>query len=294
MIPGLLFVHAHPDDETITTGATMARYAALGVPITLLTCTRGEQGEVIPADLAHLAAIERGDDGDALAARREQELAEAMRALGVADHRFLHGPTGARYRDSGMAVDGQGLVMLPDQVSPDAFALADLDEAAGAVASVICELRPAAVVSYDPGGGYGHPDHVQAHRVTMRAVQLAAREWRVPRLFWIVVPESVFARRLAQLARERAAGDNPFAAVPDGPAPSMVVPDDAVDVTVDASAFETAKAAALRAHATQVEVAGPYFCLSNRIGHAISGVEYFHLARSQSARAEPAAPGELL
>lgn len=276
----LLLVHAHPDDESITTGATMARYAALGTVVTLVTCTRGERGEVIPAELAHL-----GEDDEALAAYRERELDAATAALGVSDHRFLDacpappGPRAGdprRYRDSGMSFDAAGRIVLPPDVRADAFALADVDQAAERLAGVVAQVRPHAVVSYDPGGGYGHPDHVQAHRVTMRAVELAATgtavrsTWSVPRVFWVVLPRSQ-ARRLR-------APDNPFDPVPDGPAPSMVVPDDEVDVAVDGTAFLAAKTAALRAHLTQVQVREPYFALSNRIGQPITGVEYFRLA----------------
>lgn len=296
---GLLFVHAHPDDETITTGATMALYAARGVPVSLVTCTRGERGEVIPPGLAHLAAEVAGDGGDALAAHRERELATAMAALGVEDHRFLgDGPPGrpprARWRDSGMALDAGGSVVLPGDAPPDAFALADPDDAARLLADVIGELRPAAVVTYDPGGGYGHPDHVRTHQVTMRAVELAAGAWVVPRTFWVVLPQSLARRRAAVLEQATARGENPYLPVPPGPTPSMVVPDDQVDVVVDAGAFTAAKAAALAAHATQVEVSGGFYALSNRIGQVVSGSEYFHLVRSHSRRSAPVSPADLV
>src|SRR5215469_9698239 len=139
---GLLLVHAHPDDESIGTGATMAKYAAEGVPVTLVTCTLGELGEIIPA-----------------------ELAAACTALGVSDHRFLGGP--GRWRDSGMAG-------LPDNDAPDCFWQADVAEAAADLAVIIRETRPRVVVSYDENGFYGHPDHIQAHRVASRGARLAA------------------------------------------------------------------------------------------------------------------------
>src|SRR5215472_14939045 len=114
----LLLVHAHPDDESINNGATMAKYAAEGVGVTLVTCTLGEEGEVIPPGLAHLAA----DRDDTLGERRIGELAAAMQELGITDHRFLGGP--GRYRDSGM-------MGTPQNDVPGSFWQADLDEAAG-------------------------------------------------------------------------------------------------------------------------------------------------------------------
>ena len=180
---GLLAVHAHPDDETITQGATLARYAAAGLPVTVVTCTRGEQGEVIPAELAHLFGSPQ------LAARREAELASALAALGVPDHRYLDGSGAFRYVDSGMAYAPDGSVVAAPSPPPGAFALAPVPDAAQRLASIIREVRPAAVVSYGPDGGYGHPDHVQAHRVTMRAVSLAP----VPKVYWISAPEQATA-----------------------------------------------------------------------------------------------------
>ena len=157
---GLLLVHAHPDDESIETGATMARYAAAGVPVTLVTCTLGELGEIIPPDLAYLGA----GRGDLLGKYRIGELDAACAALGVRDHRFLGGP--GRWRDSGM-------IGLPSNDDPGSFWQADLDEAALDLVAVIREVRPRVMVSYDDRGFYGHPDHIQAHRVAWRAFQLA-------------------------------------------------------------------------------------------------------------------------
>ncbi|MEU8039244.1 N-acetyl-1-D-myo-inositol-2-amino-2-deoxy-alpha-D-glucopyranoside deacetylase [Streptosporangium sp. NPDC049078] len=157
----LMLVHAHPDDETIGSGATMARYAAEGAHVTLVTCTLGEEGEVIPPELAHLTA----DRDDTLGEHRVGELAAACAALGVTDHRFLGGP--GRWRDSGM-------MGAASNHRENAFWGADLDEAAGELARIIREVRPQVLVTYDENGFYGHPDHIQAHRVAWRAVELAA------------------------------------------------------------------------------------------------------------------------
>ncbi len=156
----LLLVHAHPDDESIGTGATMAKYAAEGAQVTLVTCTLGELGEIIPPSLAHLAA----DREDRLGEYRIGELAAACAALGVTDHRFLGGP--GRWRDSGM-------MGTPANDDPRCFWRADVDEAAAALLGIIREVRPQVLVTYDANGCYGHPDHIQAHRVAWRAFELA-------------------------------------------------------------------------------------------------------------------------
>ncbi|MDX6199368.1 MAG: N-acetyl-D-myo-inositol-2-amino-2-deoxy-alpha-D-glucopyranoside deacetylase, partial [Actinomycetota bacterium] len=183
----LLLVHAHPDDEVIGTGATMAKYAAEGVYVTLVTCTLGEEGEVLVSDLAHLASDQQG----ALGAHRISELEASCAALGVTDHRFLGGP--GRWRDSGMMGTTQN-----DR--PDAFWQADLDEATRALVAVVREVKPQVVVTYDEKGGYGHPDHIQAHRVTAAAFDRAGEPtyapetgeaWQPDRLYHTAIPKSV-------------------------------------------------------------------------------------------------------
>jgi N-acetyl-1-D-myo-inositol-2-amino-2-deoxy-alpha-D-glucopyranoside deacetylase len=260
----LVLVHAHPDDETINNGASMALYAARGVGITLVTCTRGEMGEVIPAELAHLAA----DRDDALGPHRVGELAAAMAVLGVRDHRFL-----GSYRDSGMAYAADGSVVPVPDPRPGAFALVDVDAAAQQLAEIIAAVRPHVVVTYEPGGGYGHPDHVQTHRVTMRAVELAQGEWDVPKVYWNVMPESLV------LGAPGAAGAGMAARAG---LPSMVVADELVTTVVDGSAQLDAKRAALRAHATQILVDGPMFALSNGVWQPVLGREYYRLVRGET------------
>jgi N-acetyl-1-D-myo-inositol-2-amino-2-deoxy-alpha-D-glucopyranoside deacetylase len=267
----MLLVHAHPDDETINNGATMAQYVADGVHVTLVTCTLGEEGEVLVPELLHLGA----DQDDALGQHRVNELAVAMEALGVRDHRFLGGA--GRYRDSGM-------MGLPTNDRPGCFWQADLDEAAGLLADVIHEVRPQVVVTYDENGGYGHPDHIQAHRVAMRAVELAAvaaetgaSSWDVAKVYWCAVPESWIRDGLRRL---REAGDETaFEGLdPDGDLP-MATPDDLVTTKVDATDHVEAKLAAMRAHATQIAVDGPFFAMSNNLGNEVWGVEHYRLVK---------------
>ncbi|MFH8800093.1 N-acetyl-1-D-myo-inositol-2-amino-2-deoxy-alpha-D-glucopyranoside deacetylase [Streptomyces sp. NPDC017936] len=260
----LLLVHAHPDDESINNGATMARYAAEGARVTLVTCTLGERGEVIPPHLRHLT-------GAALGEHRLRELTDAMAALGVGDFRLLGGA--GRYGDSGM-------MGVPDNDDPACFWQADVDEAAAALAEVILEVRPQVVVAYDEQGGYGHPDHVQAHRVALRAVDLAAEAgWTVPKVYYNRVPRSVAEAAFARLREELPA--LPFtrsAAVTDVPG---VVDDERITTAVDGAAYAAAKTAAMRAHATQIEVApdGRSFVLSNELAQPLFTTEYYELVR---------------
>ncbi|MEW1545097.1 N-acetyl-1-D-myo-inositol-2-amino-2-deoxy-alpha-D-glucopyranoside deacetylase [Streptomyces tsukubensis] len=269
----LLLVHAHPDDESITNGATMARYAAGGARVTLVTCTLGEEGEVIPPDLAHLAA----DRDDSLGEYRIGELSAAMKELGVTDHRFLGGP--GRYRDSGM-------MGLPQNRREGAFWNTPVDDAAPHLVEIIRSVRPQVMVTYDPHGGYGHPDHIQAHRVAMRAAELAAERafrrdlgdpWRIAKIYWTRVPRSVAEEGFAAL-RAAGVGFPGVAAVDDVPG---VVGDDEITAAIDGSAYAERKAAAMRAHATQIAVDGPFFALSNDLGQPIFATEYYQLAEGE-------------
>ena len=263
----LLLVHAHPDDESIGTGATMARYAAEGAGVTLVTCTLGELGEVIPPDLAHLAA----DREDRLGAYRIGELAAACAALGVTDHRYLGGP--GRWRDSGM-------MGLDTNDVPGCFWQADLDEAAGELLKVIREVRPQVLVSYDDNGFYGHPDHIQAHRVARRAFELA--DGQVSKFYATAVPRSVLAAAI-DLARDNdaaggaAGGGVDFQQVDSVDDLPFGTADENVTTEIDATAFLDAKLAAMRAHATQIAVDSPFFALSNNLGQRAFGREYYTL-----------------
>lgn len=264
----LLLVHAHPDDESINNGVTMARYAAEGAHVTLVTCTLGERGEVIPPELAHLT-------GAALGGHRRGELAAAMRALGVDDFRLLGGP--GRFADSGM-------MGLPDNDDPGCLWQADVDQAAALLVDVIREVRPQVLVTYDPDGGYGHPDHIQAHRIAMRAAELAAEAGcPIAKVYWNRVPrtaaEDAFARLrddLPGLPFEKAAG------VEDVPG---VVEDARITTEIRGAGtpYAAAKAAAMRAHATQITVAEPYFILSNELAQPVFTTEYYELVRGERA-----------
>jgi N-acetyl-1-D-myo-inositol-2-amino-2-deoxy-alpha-D-glucopyranoside deacetylase len=268
----LLLVHAHPDDESIGTGATMAKYAAEGAHVTLVTCTLGELGEVIPPELAHLAADADGGLGE----YRIGELAAACAALGVTDHRFLGGP--GRWRDSGMMGE-------PSNDAPGCFWRADVDEAAGELLGVIREVRPQVLISYDDNGFYGHPDHIQAHRVAKRAFDLA--DGLVSKFYATALPRSVLA---GAIEATRGRDGNLPGGAPDFTQVESVddfpfgVPDEDVTTEIDATAYLEQKLAAMRAHATQIAVDSPFFAFSDNVGQRAFGREYYTLLSGPRGR----------
>ncbi|MCX6455554.1 MAG: N-acetyl-1-D-myo-inositol-2-amino-2-deoxy-alpha-D-glucopyranoside deacetylase [Actinobacteria bacterium] len=270
----MLLVHAHPDDETINNGATMAMYAKSGVGVTLVTCTRGEEGEVLVPDLAHLASSQT----DGLGKHRETELANAMSELGVTDHRFLGAPD-KNWRDSGM------MGTEPNNRA-DVFWQADLDEAAGYLVKIIREVKPQVLVTYDEMGGYGHPDHIQAHRVAMRGAELAAdanfgtgEPWEISKIYWNTMPKSVIAEGMAKM---KEIGSDFFGAenVDDLP---FAKPDELVTTLIDGTKYIDEKMAAMKAHPTQIELDGPFFALSNSLGNEVWGHEYYTLVKGEIA-----------
>jgi N-acetyl-1-D-myo-inositol-2-amino-2-deoxy-alpha-D-glucopyranoside deacetylase len=267
----IVLVHAHPDDESIASGATMAYYAARGVHVTLVTCTLGEEGEIHVPELAGLAAAE----GDQLGGYRLTELAAACSALGVVDHRFLGGA--GRYRDSGM-------MGLPTNNHPRAFWQADLDSAAAHLVEIFREIRPQVVITYDENGFYGHPDHIQAHRVAMRAAELAGEEGLAPqKVYWTATPRSLIESGFERFAQSE---DNPFAGVQRPEDIPFGTPDELIAARVDARDFADHKLAALGAHATQIPPRSWLYVLAGSFGRDFLGVEYYTLARGVKGPAD--------
>lgn len=254
-----LFVHAHPDDETINNGATMAQMVEDGVAVTLITCTRGEEGEVLVPELAHLAS----NAEDKLGIHRITELANAMKELGVKDHRFL-----GNYRDSGM-------MGTPQNEHPNCFWRADVEEAAKNLAAIIDEVKPQVMVTYDENGGYGHPDHIQTHRVAMRASEIAT--WKVSKIYWNIMPKSIVQKGMDAM---KAQGSDFFGAenVDDLP---FVKDDSFVSAVIHAPNQVDKKMAAMKAHATQISLDGPFFALSNNLGVQVFGDEYYTLVKGE-------------
>ncbi|WP_243789874.1 N-acetyl-1-D-myo-inositol-2-amino-2-deoxy-alpha-D-glucopyranoside deacetylase [Saccharopolyspora gloriosae] len=271
--PRLLLVHAHPDDETLWTGGTIARYAARGVQVTVVTCTLGEEGEVIPESLRGLAA----DQADQLGGYRVGELRSACAALRVADHRFLGGI--GRWRDSGMLWEEVGRAGALPAAHPRAFAVGDFTEQTEALATVLREVRPQVVVTYAADGGYGHPDHVRAHEVTMAA---AAEVPDVLRVFHTVPSRDRLRAGLAELATAEAL---PFELPGVDDLPSVA--DESITTVIGIEDHLSGKIRALRAHGTQVQVwldewnngagVGAY-ALSNGVAHPLSDTEHYVLA----------------
>jgi N-acetyl-1-D-myo-inositol-2-amino-2-deoxy-alpha-D-glucopyranoside deacetylase len=273
----LVVVHAHPDDETLWTGGMLARYAATaGVAVTLVTCTLGEQGEVVTPELRGLAA----DRADQLGGYRVAELRAACAALGVTDQRFLGGI--GRWRDSGMVAVAGARASEPADLHPNAFAAGVLAEQVDSLVAVLAEVRPQVVVSYGPDGGYGHPDHIRAHQATMAAV---AKLPEVVRVFWAVQPVSAVAAGLAAL---RAMPGLPFPVPEPGGLPAVA--DTEVTTRLDVAEYRAAVLTAMRAHHTQLLlwVAGPHhsFALCDGLARPILDAEYFTLAHGPASGAQ--------
>ncbi len=268
--PRLLLVHAHPDDESLWTGGTIARYAAAGVRVTVVTCTLGEEGEVIP-DFLRLLAV---DEADQLGGYRVGELRAACAALGVSDHRYLGGL--GRWRDSGMAG-------TPANDHPRSLVRGDRAEQIAALAAILAEVRPQVVVTYGPDGGYGHPDHITAHEITMAA---CADVSDVDRVFHVVTSKQATETGIARLSQM---DDLPYRLPEPGELP---VTDDAeIGTAVSVAEVLPAKLAAMRAHATQISVwqgtDGEHcYALSNGIAQPIVAAEYFVLAHGDKAGIE--------
>ncbi|HEX2145748.1 MAG TPA: N-acetyl-1-D-myo-inositol-2-amino-2-deoxy-alpha-D-glucopyranoside deacetylase [Glycomyces sp.] len=272
----ILFVHAHPDDETVGTGATLAHYAARpDAHVTVVTCTLGEEGEVRVPHLAGLAATE----ADQLGGYRYWEYRQATAALGVADTHFLGGV--ARYRDSGM-------MGMQSNQHPRAFWVADVEEAVPDLVAVIRERAPDVLVTYDPDGFYGHPDHIQAHRVAMRAADLAADPaWRpdlgpahdIRKVYWTTMPRSIIE---AQFEAFTGASDNPFAGVASADELPFGVPDDEIDACIVGDAAATAKKRdAMAAYATQIAPGDWLDVLGDKLGADAIAAEHYRLVKGE-------------
>lgn len=244
----------------------MAKYATNGVDVTLVTCTRGEEGEVLVASLANLSS----DMDDKLGEHREIELKNAMDELGIQDFRFLGAPN-IKWRDSGM-------MGMPQNEGKDVFWQSDLEEAANELVKIILEIKPQVLITYDEFGGYGHPDHIKAHKVAMRAAELAAQQgWQIEKIYWNTIPKSVIQMGIDKMKEvgsdffgAESAEDLPFAK-----------PDEIVTSVVNAPEFVPQKLAAMKAHATQIAVDGPFFALSNNLGLSVWGDEYYTLVKGE-------------
>ena len=265
----LLLVHAHPDDETINNGATMAKYAAEGVQVTLVTCTRGEEGEVLVESLANLASSR----DDKLGEHREIELKNAMVHLGINDFRFLGSPN-KKWRDSGM-------IGTTQNERKDVFWQADLTEAAQELVRIILEIKPQVLITYDEFGGYGHPDHIKANQVAMLAAELASNQgWKISKIYWNTMPKSVIQMGIDKM---KEVGSSFFGAdsVEDLP---FAKPDELVTSVIKAPDYVEQKLEAMKAHETQISIDGPFFALSNNLGLSVWADEYYTLVKGEKSK----------
>ncbi len=284
----LLFVHAHPDDESLWTGVAIARHARAGDQVHVLTCTLGEEGNVIPDDLRHLqlpAGRQRPFDGpDPLAEVRRTELREATARLGVTSSVVLGEWEGRDrlYRDSGR-------VGAPSAAHPRAFSHASVELAASLVAGHIERVQADAVVTYDRHGGQGHPDHVQCHRVVREAVCLAAHR---PALYVALTPVT-WAREDRRWLAEHVRSAQVLVPTVDAAYPPSVVDDDLVTTVVDDPSVVDVQREALRCHRTQVSVHDGYFALPSRLAWRLSGREGYARVDAATGRPVPDRSGHL-
>jgi N-acetyl-1-D-myo-inositol-2-amino-2-deoxy-alpha-D-glucopyranoside deacetylase len=269
----LMAVHAHCDDETITMGGTLATYADRGVKTCVVCCTDGKLATIVDPNMPEETTRPR------LAEIREAELREACRILKVDEVEFL------RYGDSGM-------VDTPTNLLPDAFWMAPIDEITGKIVAQIRRFRPQVVVTYDGNGGYGHPDHIQAHRATLLAVEAAhlspmfkdaGEPWRVEKLYYTAFPRREM-KRISAMAKQ--AGMDPPFGVADPDELPFLTPDELVTTTIDCVSVISRKRDALRAHRSQISEDWPQLTLPDDVLKQFAG-EFFQLAISRKPAVLP-------
>jgi N-acetyl-1-D-myo-inositol-2-amino-2-deoxy-alpha-D-glucopyranoside deacetylase len=279
----MMLVHAHPDDETINNGATMAKYVAEGAEVCLVTCTLGEEGEVLVDELSHLSA----EQGDELGQHRLGELKQAMDVLGVTDFVRLGGD--GRFRDSGMAYSEQGHAIARTELREGIFWTTDLLEASNELVPLIRQRRPHVLITYNEVGAYGHPDHIQAHRVAMYGCLLAGvpsyrrdlgPAWSVPRVLWSTMSRTRMAEGIRRL---REAGDTETMKGfdPEGGLLPMISADEDIVAVIDGGPYVSKKIDAMRAHATQITADGPFFSGRAVLGDDMWSHEFYRLAAGQ-------------
>jgi N-acetyl-1-D-myo-inositol-2-amino-2-deoxy-alpha-D-glucopyranoside deacetylase len=255
----LFLVHAHPDDEAISTGGVMMKAKAHGHRVVLTTATRGEVGEIYNMDVE--ASRPR------LGEIRIEELKRAGEILGVDRIEFLG------YRDSGM-------VDTADNKDPRSFHQAHLDEAAGKLAVLLREERPDVVLTYAEDGVYGHPDHIKAHHVTNAALDLLKREgWAPRKLYYTAIPRSMMEAFVSQMPEEAARQNQNMRVVG--------TPDELVTTRVDVHDYVERKRGAFAAHVSQNDPNSWFTTMASQIYELAFGTEYFQLARGEPGSSLP-------
>jgi len=262
--PTLMAVHAHPDDECFGGGGTLARYSAQGYTTVLVTCTGGEEGEIVDPTMDVEAVKPR------LGEVRRAELADAVQVLGITHAERLG------YRDSGM-------VDTPANDDPRSFNKADLDETTGRLVALVRKYRPDVIFTYAEDGGYGHPDHIKAHLTTMAAFNAAGDPERFPGAGEPWTPSKLYycswlirskAQGLWRAVRERGLpvtfGD-PDATEP----PEWGTPDDLITTRIDVRDFVGVKIEALRVHHTQIRPDSTFLQLPDDLAREFLSPEGF-------------------
>ncbi len=271
-----MFVHAHPDDESSKGAGTMARYAKEGYRVSVVTLTDGAAGDILNP------AMDRPGVKERMVEIRREELARALEILGVTDS-FTFG-----YTDSGWVENFEG---DPECLAPGCFFNTPLDEVVGRLVGVLRAERPDVLVTYPPGGGYPHPDHIRCHDVSVAAYEAAAdparfpeagEPWQVRKLYYM----SGFSRRKLLRLHEAAVArglESPFGEwlehMPDDPDPTTT--------QVEVGDFLGQRSQALLAHATQIDPEGMWFAIPDELVREVYPYEDYELARSTVETGRP-------
>jgi N-acetyl-1-D-myo-inositol-2-amino-2-deoxy-alpha-D-glucopyranoside deacetylase len=271
----LLAVFAHPDDETFSAAGVMAAAVERGVPVTVISATRGEAGESSIAGL---------NDPERLGVVRERELREAMRQIGVSDVRLLG------YRDSGMAGS-------PSAEDPHAFVRAPVETVAASLASDIRTLRPHVILTFGAEGLYGHPDHLHMHQIALRAIEIAAdpshkgrdasEPWQTPALYFAAFPRedmlAVFDRPNSPL-RSLSAEDRA----------NVGTPRSQITHKISITPWAESKRAAIASHRTQTAEGGPLAGVPAEVREWQLAYEYFVRAPLPWTSPESSDPSDII
>lgn len=269
----ILMVHAHPDDECLTTGGSLARYSAEGARTVLAIATGGEEGEIVVPELATPANKAR------LREIRDEELAQSAAILGVSDLVRLG------YRDSGM-------VGTPANAHPDCFHQADKEAAIGRVVALVRQYRPQVLVTYDERGGYGHPDHIACHLATVGAFAAAGdparfpaagAPWQPQKLYYTAFPRGPILRAWELM---RAQGLPTPLDSAEFDLDRFTVSDEAVTASIPVHAHLDQKRRAIACHVTQIRMDSPFLSMPEELSQDLFGFEHYTLAASQVAQHE--------
>lgn len=272
--PTIMAVHAHPDDEVFSTGATLAKYSAQGYRTVLVTCTDGAAGDIFDPSMTE---EEKQQTFATMKEVRVKELAAAVQALGITDQVYLG------YRDSGM-------MGTEDNKNPESFHRAVFHEAVGRLVGLIRQYRPQVLLTYDPFGGYGHPDHLQAHRITVAAFGIAGdgrlyrgegegqtdfEPWQPSKLYFAGRPRSMMLRMGEEM---RSLGIKGWWDDPNYDARLRSTPDTKITTRIDGRDYIEHKQAAFKAHRTQIAPDSFVYAMPPEQTREYLGYEYFMLA----------------